>query len=185
MSKEMSKELYNYAKDVLSYLYNTNKEVFKYHIELDDFIQEGLLEITKSIDNYDDTKSSLKTYVVNVCKLFKYKMFDRYRRKKYVNKVNMLACSINDKVKGTDDIYVVDTLGINDKALLDEEYKQLRNYIESRLSPTQLERMLIFESGITNEEYANRYNVTKNRASTIKYDTKQLIKKLINEFNSL
>lgn len=185
MSKEMSKELYNYAKDVLSYLYNTNKEVFKYHIELDDFIQEGLLEITKSIDNYDDTKSSLKTYVVNVCKLFKYKMFDRYRRKKYVNKVNMLACSINDKVKGTDDIYVVDTLGINDKALLDEEYKQLRNYIESRLSPTQLERMLIFETGITNEEYANRYNVTKNRASTIKYDTKQLIKKLINEFNSL
>ena len=38
---------------------------------------------------------------------------------------------------------------------------------------------------ITNEEYANRYNVTKNRASTIKYDTKQLIKKLINEYNSL
>ena len=185
MSREISKELYNYASDVLSYLYNTNKEVFKYHIELDDFVQEGLLEITKSIDNYDVTKSSLKTYVVNVCKLFKYKMYDRYRRNKYVNKVNMTVCSIDDKVKGTDNIYVIDTLGSNDKSLLDEEYKQLRNYIESRLTPLQLERMLLFETGITNEEYANRYNVTKNRASTIKYDTKQLIKKLINEYNSL
>ena len=185
MSREISKELYNYASDVLRYLYNTNKEVFKNHIELDDFIQEGLIEIIKSIDNYDNTKSSLKTYVVNVCKLFKYKMFDRYTRKKYVNKVNMTVCSIDDKVKGTDNIYVVDTLGRNDKALIDEEYKQLRKYIESRLTTLQLERMLIFERGITNEEYANRYNVTKNRASTIKYDTKQLIKKLINEYNSL
>lgn len=185
MSKEISNELYIYAKDVLSYLYNTNKEVFKYHIELEDFIQEGLIEITKSLDNYDNTKSSLKTFVANVCKLFKYKMFDRYIRKKYVNKAHMVACSINEQVKGTDNIYVVDTLGINDKALLDEEYKQLRNYIESHLSPLQLERMLLFESGISTEEYANRYNVTKNRAGTIKYDTKQLIKKLIIEYNSL
>ena len=185
MSREISKELYNYASDVLRYLYNTNKEVFKYHIEMEDFVQEGLLEITKSIDNYDNTKSSLKTYVVNVCKLFKYKMFDRYTRKKYVNKVNMTVCSIDDKVKGTDNIYVVDTLGRNDKALIDEEYKQLRKYIESRLTTLQLERVLLFETGISNEEYANRFNVTKNRASTIKYDTKQLIKKLINEYNSL
>ena len=185
MSREISKELYNYASDVLSYLYNTNKEVFEYHIELEDFIQEGLIEITKSIGTYDDTKSALKTYVVNVCKYFKYKMYDRYSRKKYVNKVHMVACSIDDKVKGTDNIYIVDTIGINDKALLNEEYNQLRNYIESRLTPLQLERMLIFETGITNEEYANRFNVTKNRASKIKHDTKQLIKKLINEYNSL
>ena len=185
MSREISKELYNYAKDVLTYLYNTNKEVFKYHIELEDFIQEGLLELTKSIAKYDNTKSALKTYVVNVCKLFKYKMFDRYRRQKYVEKVHMIACSINEQVKGTDEIYVGDTLGRNDKALIDEEYKQLRKYIESRLSPTQLERMLIFETGITNEEYAKRYNVPKNKACRIKHDTKQLIKKLINEYNSL
>ena len=169
-NREAQKIIYNKYKKII---YNFIKSKYKQYSDIDDDISEIIIKVFLNLDNYDNSKSEFKTWVLTITKNY---MIDKWRCSNELSQSSTLSPENNEQI-----IYN-NYMTTND----DFENNNSINFISSQLSSS--EYMLLdmkYLQGYNYNEIGQEFNLTSNTVSNkvnyIKTKIKKNYSEIINE----
>lgn len=164
-SKNAANELISkYYKEIYIYTY---KQTLDKELSMD-LTQEIFISVLKSINNYEESKSSFRTWIY---KIATNKIIDYYRSKSY--KYNNLVIPIEETIIQDKDDFIKN---LESK----EDIEKVLNFVNSMKSDLQeIFRLKIF----SDYTFTQISTILKAPESTVKTKYYSIIKKIKNEFN--
>ena len=173
------KKLYAYLHKVMI---NTYEEYYglKNVIDLDDFKGECFLKIYKSLDLFDDEKSTLKTFCIMCIKSTALQTLrsSRATKNKLLNSENII--SLEAEIYDTEDCNFNDMLGGKDDEYFFGDFKSEVLEAINKLTAKEKETLLLKMQGYRTIEIAKMLNISISNANNRISKARVKLKKYLN-----
>lgn len=173
------KKLYTYLHKVMI---NTHKEYNGLNkvIELDDFKSECFMKIYKSLDLYDENKSSIKTFCVTCIKSTALQCLRISRAKKNLLLNSDFTISLGAEINNTEGCEFNEMIeGKNDEYFIDEFVKELKE-VFSHLTEREKEVILLKMKGFKVKEISKILNTTDSNVANRTSKARIKLRKYLN-----
>lgn len=174
------RKLYTYLHKVMI---NTHKEYNGLNkvIGLDDFKSECFMKIYKSLDLYDENKSTLKTFCVTCIKSTALQCLRISRAKKNLLLNSDFTISLEAEIYNTEGCDFNEILEGKDDEYFYEDFKEnIMNIINTLLTPKEKQTLLLKMQGYKTIEIANMLNTSISNANNRISKARLKLKKYLN-----
>ena len=173
------RKLYTYLHKVMI---NTHKEYNGLNkvIELDDFKSECFMKIYKSLDLYDENKSSIKTFCVTCIKSTALQCLRISRAKKNLLLNSDFTISLEAEIYNTEECTFNEILGGKDDEYFYGDFKNKVMEAINKLSPREKEIMLLKLEGLKNKQIADILNTSSSNVTNRLARSRAKLRKYLN-----
>lgn len=189
MDKEKCDRLMNEIhedKKLLSILHKVMINAYLGHkglnkiIEMDDFKSECFMKIYKSLDLYDEEKSSIKCFCIMCIKTTALLLLRKGRATKNLLLNSDYTVSLEAQIYDTDECYFDDILEAKEDEYFVEDFKKELIEAINKLAPRQKQIVLLKMKGYSNREIAEIANIKEHSVASFFYKSKNILKKHLN-----
>lgn len=174
------RKFYTYLHKVMI---NTHKEYNGLNkvIELDDFKSECFMKIYKSLDLFDENKSSLKTFCITCIKSTALQCLRISRAKKNLLLNSDFTISLEAEINNTEGCDFNEMIeGKNDEYFYGDFKENIMDIINTLLTPKEKETLLLKMQGYKTIEIANMLNTSISNANNRISKARVKLKKYLN-----
>lgn len=174
------RKFYTYLHKVMINAYNEYNGLNKV-IELDDFKSECFMKIYKSLDLFDENKSSLKTFCVTCIKSTALQCLRISRAKKNLLLNSDFTISLEAEINNTEGCEFNEILGGKDDEYFYGDFKEnIMDIINTLLTPKEKQTLLLKMQGYKTIEIANMLNTSISNANNRISNARLKLKKYLN-----
>ena len=150
-------------------------------IELDDFKSECFMKIYKSLDLFDENKSSLKTFCITCIKSTALQCLRISRAKKNLLLNSDFTISLEAEIYNTEGCEFNEILGGKDDEYFYGDFKEnIMDIINTLLTPKEKQTLLLKMQGYKTIEIANMLNTSISNANNRLSKARVKLKKYLN-----